>query len=91
MKISTKSRFAENIYDLAVVGKLIFTSKLRWSYKVFGVAIAILVTIGIMFSSLFGSNISEQDAKGSIYDFKVKSLEGDTIDFSMDKAIVDEL
>ncbi len=34
-----------------------------------------------MLSSLFGSDVSPQDGSGSIYDFKIKSLSGEEIDF----------
>ncbi|MEQ8426166.1 MAG: glutathione peroxidase [Cyclobacteriaceae bacterium] len=34
-----------------------------------------------MLSSLFGSDVTGQDGKGSIYDFKMTSLEGKEIDF----------
>lgn len=46
---------------------------------VFGVVILIAA---IMFSSLFGSNVSAQDGNKSIYEFKIPSLSGEEIDFS---------
>ncbi|GAB1444573.1 MAG: glutathione peroxidase [Cyclobacteriaceae bacterium] len=49
----------------------------------------VLVTLGVlvlistfMLSSLFGSDVSPQDGFGSIYDFKMKSLSGEEINFS---------
>ena len=48
---------------------------------VIGIGIVIL-TSAIMFSSLFGSNISPQESNTSIYSFKATSLDGEEIDFS---------
>jgi len=50
------------------------------------VAGAFLVLIAIfMFSEMFGSKATAQDAQGSIYDFRIKSLEGKEIDLSQYK------
>lgn len=45
----------------------------------------LIITLSFMLSSFFGSNVTEQDGAGSIYDFKMKSLEGEEIDFSQFK------
>lgn len=42
--------------------------------------LALIITF--MLSSLFGSDVTAQDGSGSIYDFKIKSLSGEEIDFS---------
>ncbi len=52
---------------------------LKWTIGLSGVLLIILV---IMFFSLFGSRVTAQDAEGAIYDFNVKALDGQEIDFS---------
>lgn len=42
-----------------------------------------LVTLGIMLSSFFKSSASsDQDGKGTIYDFTITALDGEVVDFS---------
>lgn len=42
---------------------------------------ALLLIVVIMFSSLFGSDVTAQDGAGSIYEFKIPSLTGEEISF----------
>jgi glutathione peroxidase len=49
-----------------------------------GVALITLFTL-TMFTDLFGSKASAQGADASIYDFKVKSLDGKEVDFAQYK------
>ena len=42
---------------------------------------SLMIIAAIMFSSLFGSNVTAQDGSGSIYDFKVQGLGGEEVDF----------
>lgn len=52
-------------------------------FRILLLILGVIVLISsIMLSSLFGSNVSDQDGLGSIYDFKIKSLNGEVIDFS---------
>ncbi len=52
-------------------------------FRIVLAAIGVLVLMStFMLSSLFGSNVTPQDGLGSFYDFKIKSLSGEEIDFS---------
>ncbi|HRI79239.1 MAG TPA: redoxin domain-containing protein [Cyclobacteriaceae bacterium] len=46
------------------------------------VGIFIVLTATLMFSEMFGSKATAQEAQASIYDFKLKSLEGKEIDLN---------
>lgn len=49
-----------------------------------GISVAIIIA-SFMFSSIFGFDKNPQDTSGSIYDFKIKALAGEEIDFKMYK------
>ena len=52
---------------------------LKWTI---GFTSALLIITAIMFFSFFGSKVTAQDAKGSIYDFKLNAMDGQEVDFA---------
>jgi len=51
-------------------------------FKFVIVAISVsILTIIVVFTSLFGSDVTSQDGEGSIYAFRINSLSGEEIDF----------